>query len=407
MGQRQCSSGGCPVREPLFICINTVNIFYTETVMSAMKCNLISSLVLSTLVAIFSNPVFASTVDDKIKAADLVFEGTVVNVQTRFSQRDSDSDPAVPYRFVTYQVSRILKGNYQGGELTLRFLGGESDDGQVLLIPGQPLFDVGDHDLLMVSGNNRFPCPLVQCGQGRYRYLGGMVVNELGQRIYLDANGQIVLGEKIENEELTTNKLSDNITIETHEVNETDVGEITNVLDDYPNASSTDPAGFASSVEATVQRNYSAEELANLPEFKSSDPDAPFIDPTYEKAGFVAGQPPEQGGEATADMPEEERLERERDAALQAEREGQPMSPEQAQAAKEYAETMAKLHPEFYAGTADSGVIAAANAATDPLPAAVGAEAPEPAFARYLGYLLAVALVIMLLVLVRYVRRRQ
>lgn len=304
----------------------------------------------------------ASTVDEKVVAAQLVFEGVVVDVQTRFAERENESDPAVPYRFVTYNINRILKGNYQNNTVTLRFMGGESEDGQVLLIPGQPLFDVGDHDLLMVNGNNRFPCPLVQCAQGRYRYLGGMVVNELGQRIYLDANGQIIMGETIEDEELTTNKLSENVTIETREVHEVGVGEISNVTDTHPDATTTDPAGFAQNVDEKIQTSHTSEQLANLPPFQSSDPDQPFVDETYEQAGVAAGQPPEQGGEENDTMPTEERLERELEAAMLAEMEQKSLDPELQAEQQALNKKMEQLHPEFFAGAVDAGIISSAHA---------------------------------------------
>lgn len=309
----------------------------------------------------------ASTVDEKVVAAQLVFEGVVVDVQTRFAERENESDPAVPYRFVTYNINRILKGNYQNNTVTLRFMGGESEGGQVLLIPGQPLFDVGDHDLLMVNGNNRFPCPLVQCAQGRYRYLGGMVVNELGQRIYLDANGQIIMGETIEDEELTTNKLSENVTIETREVHEVGVGEISNVTDIHPDATTTDPAGFAQNVDEKIQTSHTSEQLANLPPFQSSDPDQPFVDETYEQAGVAAGQPPEQGGEENDAMPTEERLERELEAAMLAEMDQKSLDPELQAEQQALNKKMEQLHPEFFAGKVDTGIISAAHAEEIPL----------------------------------------
>ncbi len=319
-------------------------------------------LLTSAAVVLLSTTVNASTVDEKVVAAQLVFEGVVVDVQTRFAERENESDPAVPYRFVTYNINRILKGNYQSDTVTLRFMGGESENGQVLLIPGQPLFDVGDHDLLMVTGNNRYPCPLVQCAQGRYRYLGGMVVNEVGQRIYLDANGQIITGEKIEDEALTTNQLSENVTIETREVSEVGIGEISNVTDTFPDATSTDPAGFAQTVDEKIQMNHTPDQLANLAPFESSDPDQPFVDETYEREGVAAGQPPEQGGEELESMPEDERLEREMEAAMLAEMDREAMDPARQEELQALNKKMQQLHPDFFAGEMDSGLIAAAHA---------------------------------------------
>ena len=63
-------------------------------------------LLTSAAVVLLSTTVNASTVDEKVVAAQLVFEGVVVDVQTRFAERENESDPAVPYRFVTYNINR-------------------------------------------------------------------------------------------------------------------------------------------------------------------------------------------------------------------------------------------------------------------------------------------------------------
>lgn len=340
-----------------------------------------------------SQTAISSTVDEKVKSADFVFQGIVVDVQTRFSERQSESDPAIPYRFVTYEVNRVLKGNYQNNLVTLRFLGGESEDGQVLLIPGQPLFDVGDRDLLMVKGNNRFPCPLVECAHGRYRYLGGMVVNELGQRLYLDANGQIVMGEKIENEDLNTNQLSENVKIETREVNEIDPEETPSVSEQYPNATTADPDGFVEHMDDKIRQNHTEEQLANLPPFESSDPDQPFTDETYEMGGVAAGMPPEQGGEFADDMPEDERIERELEAAILADFEQRNLTPERQKELLALNKAMEQKHPEFYAEEHGVEVIASARAASNNLVAGPKADraVDESNWLGWLGLTLVVA----------------
>src|SRR5262245_46957716 len=66
-----------------------------------------------------------SSVDTMLQQADLVFDGVVTDRQYRFSTKSTDSDPdPTPYTFVTYRINSILKGNYQGNTVILRFMGG-------------------------------------------------------------------------------------------------------------------------------------------------------------------------------------------------------------------------------------------------------------------------------------------
>src|SRR5262249_28290191 len=121
--------------------------------------------------------------------ADLVFEGVVTNVRYKSSQPASPDDGAMPHTFVTYKVTTVLKPQQGlpaelGGQVTLRFLGGESEtNGRVLDVKEYPMFDVGDHDLLVVERNTRKSCPLVACAEGRYRFFDGLTYDDDGAEI--------------------------------------------------------------------------------------------------------------------------------------------------------------------------------------------------------------------------------
>jgi hypothetical protein len=105
----------------------------------------------------------------------MIFEGVVVRVEYRDSDPDGPDSHPVPHTFVTYRVDESIKGRADSDELTLRFIGGPLPNGRILLGSGFPLFQVGDHDLLLVRGNGDSACPLVGCDAGRYRFSGDSV----------------------------------------------------------------------------------------------------------------------------------------------------------------------------------------------------------------------------------------
>lgn len=236
-------------------------------------------------------------IQDKIAAADFVFTGTVINVQNRLAETENEAGKKVPYTFVTYQVNRILKGNHQEQTLTLRFLGGITENDEIVTYEGQPYFDLGDQDLLMVKGNGLFPCPLVECSAGRYRFIDGQVVNEYGQKLYFSDDGNLILGETIESEAITTHQLSANMTLTQTQVNEVGVGETTKIDETYPDAFAPSPIDFQSTIEKQVDTLYSPEELQALAPVTSVDPDKPFKDESLR---------PHSGADAPTEPPREE-----------------------------------------------------------------------------------------------------
>lgn len=127
------------------------------------------------------------------EAANLVFRGEVVDVQYRDSQA-TKAQGALPHTFVTFNVREVLHGSNPGETLTLRFLGGRNPSGQVLFISGQPMFDIGDEDILFVEGNGTNECPLVGCSNGRIRMIEGMAYTDDGKSLRRSKAGTIVQG---------------------------------------------------------------------------------------------------------------------------------------------------------------------------------------------------------------------
>ena len=63
-----------------------------------------------------------ASLDDTIRSAELIFEGTVQAVEFRNSKASSGKS-GIPHTFVTWQIHHVFKGKTQNGAITARFLG--------------------------------------------------------------------------------------------------------------------------------------------------------------------------------------------------------------------------------------------------------------------------------------------
>lgn len=216
-------------------------------------------------------------IQEMLKRSDFVFEGTVIDVQNRFSSRLDPKDPSPqPHTFVVYKVQSVFKGNYGSSTLSLRFFGGPINEEEYVNAPAFPSFDVGDHDLLLVFGNNHELCPLVDCSAGRFRYIRNIVVNEYGETIEFDENGAIALGKKVDLDEVKTHKISD--TLSTKRVEVLEEGELSEYrqLDEVDKNTTLDPSSFSVYMQDNVYASHTREELATASNFETADPDKPF-----------------------------------------------------------------------------------------------------------------------------------
>ena len=117
---------------------------------------------------------------DLLAQSDLVFSGKVVSVEYK------DSADGLPHTFVTYDVDQVISGRPDGSQVTLRFLGGRQQKGEVvryLEVSETPEFQVGDTDVLFASKNNSSICPLAKCTSGRFRNLDGVLASDDGRAI--------------------------------------------------------------------------------------------------------------------------------------------------------------------------------------------------------------------------------
>jgi hypothetical protein len=143
-----------------------------------------------------------------VEQAELIFEGVVAEVQYRNSDVSGPDDVALPHTFVTFAVENVLKGSVaDGSHITLRFEGGRAGQNKAMLVPGIPLFDVGDRDVLFVKGNGAVPCPLVGWEQGRFRNINNMIYTDGGQEVGAASGEQLSLGSYHALDEVVTHNL--------------------------------------------------------------------------------------------------------------------------------------------------------------------------------------------------------
>ena len=154
-----------------------------------------------------ASPEHDDSLDAQVAKSDLVFVGTVTDVSYAPSVSVGDG-PDIPHTFVTYEVERVLQGRADSKEITLRFIGGRGEKSAFLAVSGQPMFDAGDRDVLMVADNGTSGCPLVNCADGRYRLIQDMVFSEEGRAIESNAEGELLKTTYYDLEEVMTHRVS-------------------------------------------------------------------------------------------------------------------------------------------------------------------------------------------------------
>jgi len=235
------------------------------------------SLVLVALVAatIVPDPVAATVLEpvgheQLVQQAQLIFEGVVTAVQYRLSDVGTPDHVALPHTFVTFTVKQTFKGkSATGSSITLRFQGGLDGHGSALIIPGVPLFDVGERSILFVRGNGTDLCPLVGWEQGRFRVIGDAIYTDDGQELWVTPHGAWARGPQHALDEVVTHNLGG--TPLTFEVSPSPTSETL-----PPGAQRLHAVGVRSLVSGLVSRLHTSEQLARLPPVASAAIQDPF-----------------------------------------------------------------------------------------------------------------------------------
>ena len=125
------------------------------------------------------------TLSEVVAEAEVIAIGTVAAVEQTW-----DAEAGWPFTHVTLSDIEVLKGEVDGGNLTLRLLGGLKPGGLAVAVPGMPRFRMREELVVFVVGNGRGQWSLVGWSQGFYRVLrqSGVptVVTRAGCRLTLD-----------------------------------------------------------------------------------------------------------------------------------------------------------------------------------------------------------------------------
>ncbi len=152
-------------------------------------------------------------IDTLLAESDLAIRGEVIDIEYALSQPTGPDDAEIPYTFVTYEVHDIYRG--EAPEIiTLKFLGGHSQrNGLFMHTSVTPLFDLGDEDILFVTGNTEEFCPLVNDTNGRLRVINGKVYTENGNAIEMSGDCTLHIGDKDLLEEVMTHEVMGEIMV--------------------------------------------------------------------------------------------------------------------------------------------------------------------------------------------------
>jgi hypothetical protein len=232
----------------------------------------------------------------KVEQANFVFQGVVTQVEYRLSDKSPDGAPQLPYTFVTYKIEELLKGESQVKSVTLQFLGGPHSNGKILKVMGAPFFDVGDQDILFVSGNSQSICPLLGCEGGRFRLINNQVFNDLGHPQSLTETGELISGKRIPMQDVLVNQVGDH-TVE-YEISEGQEEPLDNqaskVAPATPAMPGLSPQEFTTEIRNDVQQLTQEGRLQVQPvvstDIKASLA-APLVTPSSPPIDAATGQP--------------------------------------------------------------------------------------------------------------------
>jgi hypothetical protein len=168
--------------------MNRFHLFKTHIYLRLLVTSLCFTMVQFTY-AFSSKPTPLYQISERSNA---IYLTEVVNIAYHTSLPNQYNDRAQPFTFITYKILKTLRGKPKE-TITLRFLGGAYADGTVMSLSSYPEFDKGDTDILFISGNSEYACPLVHCAEGRFRIINGYVFNESGQTI-LDIQSKKEIG---------------------------------------------------------------------------------------------------------------------------------------------------------------------------------------------------------------------
>tara|TARA_B110000858_G_C17810077_1_gene480674 strand:+ start:10898 stop:11443 length:546 start_codon:yes stop_codon:yes gene_type:complete len=122
-------------------------------------------------------------IDKIIADAEFVFEGVVIDSETR-----QNSNNGIISTYVTFQINDIIKGDYSGDSLELKFMGGEFN-GEIVEVSGMFIPELAEQGVYFVKSMSRdLINPLIGWSQGHF-----IINDDDGTRRISTAGNQPVL----------------------------------------------------------------------------------------------------------------------------------------------------------------------------------------------------------------------
>jgi hypothetical protein len=158
--------------------MNTFLNMPAKRLVTALTC----SLCLLAFSSAFATTILGMDIDKVAAEAEFVFEGVVINSETR-----QNSNSGIISTYVTFQINDIVKGDYSGNSVELKFMGG-AFNGQIVQVSGMRIPEMDEQGIYFVESMSRdLINPLIGWSQGHF-----IIIDDNGTRRISTAGNQPV-----------------------------------------------------------------------------------------------------------------------------------------------------------------------------------------------------------------------
>ena len=139
--------------------MNAFIVLSAKRMAAALTC----SLCLFAFSSASATTVLGLDIDKVVADAEFVFEGAVINSETR-----QDSNSGIISTYVTFQINDIIKGDYSGDSIELKFMGGVFN-GKIVQVSGMRIPEMAEQGIYFVESMSRdLINPLIGWSQGHF-----------------------------------------------------------------------------------------------------------------------------------------------------------------------------------------------------------------------------------------------
>ena len=139
--------------------MNTFLNVHAKRLITALTC----SLCLFAFSSASATTILGMDIDKVAADAEFVFEGSVINSETR-----QDNNSGIISTYVTFQINDIIKGDYSGDSIELKFMGGVFN-GKIVQVSGMRIPEMAEQGVYFVESMSRdLINPLIGWSQGHF-----------------------------------------------------------------------------------------------------------------------------------------------------------------------------------------------------------------------------------------------